>query len=153
MWEIGVEGISSIMCTGILLGLSVEDLWFRRISKTMLVIGMALALAYSGYCTVKLSVPVWIYGAGLLTGCFFLLLSSITKEAVGYGDSMLICMLGIYLGLWKLLAVLAAAWCMLAGAAMFHLIHRRMSRKSALPMVPFLTAGYVCMIIIPMIRG
>lgn len=57
-----------------------------------------------GKCRLKLSV------AGGLSGILFLWISKITNEAIGYGDSLAILILGIYLGIWGLLEVLMTAF-------------------------------------------
>ena len=40
--------------------------------------------------------------AGIGVGVLFLLVSKVTEEAIGYGDSVAIMILGGYLGFWKL---------------------------------------------------
>lgn len=48
--------------------------------------------------------------AGIGVGVLFLLVSKVTEEAIGYGDSVAIMILGGYLGFWKVVGVLAAAF-------------------------------------------
>ena len=71
----------------------------------------------------------------------------ITREGMGYGDSWSILILGIYLGVWKLLEVLSTAFMLLGAAAVICLVGKKMSRKYRLPFLPFLAAGYLCSIL------
>lgn len=43
-------------------------------------------------------------------GVLFLLVSKVTEEAIGYGDSVAIMILGGYLGFWKVVGALAVAF-------------------------------------------
>ena len=80
-------------------------------------------------------------GAGV--GILFLLVSKVTREGFGYGDSWAILALGIYLGLWGVLDVLVGTFCFLAVAALVCLTAKKMSRKHTIPFIPFLAAGYL----------
>lgn len=134
--------ISRMICMGMLAGLSVTDMRCRKISGSLLVLGSALAAVYlllAGKGHVRLA------AGGLLIGLGFVLVSRVTKEQLGYGDSWLFCILGVYLGTWNLLAVLSAAWLAAALAAMAVLAAHKYRRGTTLPMVPFIAVGYVTM--------
>ena len=90
---------------------------------------------------------------GIAVGALFLLVSRITREGMGYGDSWAIFILGIYLGIWKLLEALSAAFLFLGAAAVICLLIKKMSRKYKLPFVPFLAIGYLCSILTGGIDG
>lgn len=136
--------VGRVVFLGFLALASVLDIRTRKIPDWLLILGGILATAF---CVSVEDVPMELCIAGLLTGAGFLLVSRVTKEAVGYGDSWILCTAGAYLGIWKLIEVLVTAWILLAIAAMICLIWKKWSRKAALPMVPFLTAGYVIMVI------
>lgn len=151
MWTVGTIGIiealetegwmvSRLICMGFLLGLSIVDIHFRKVPGQILSMGSVLAAVY---CIAVREVAVILCLAGLGIGIGFLLISRISGEALGYGDSWIICILGLYLGIWKLLEVLAVTWVILAAAAGICLIFKRWKRKTALPMIPFLAAGYI----------
>ena len=84
----------------VLTGLSVMDYRIRKVPRDVLLLCMVL----TGNVDWKLSV------AGGLSGILFLWISKITNEAIGYGDSLAILILGIYLGIWGLLEVLMTAF-------------------------------------------
>lgn len=135
--EIGT--VSQLICLAFLTGISIYDIWFRKIITSVLAAGGLLTVAYA---VVQQEKPWYLLAAGGAVGLLFLAAARLTREAVGYGDGCLITILGVYLGLWDLLAVLATAWFFLAVAAGICLVGKKWSRKAALPMTPFLTAGF-----------
>ncbi len=137
MWE-----VDRILCLGILLVFSVIDVRRRCLPTVLLAVcGLAVICYRLFICRLDL----WLVFGGVLTGACFLLLSRVTKEGVGYADSLLILILGIYLGLWRLLELLSAAFFLLFLAAVPLLAFKKMSRKYRLPFLPFLTGG--CLIL------
>ena len=135
MWE-----ISQVFCMGILLSLSVIDIHFRRIPVDILVMASIAALVYQG---ITRQADLWMAAGGAGVGILFLLVSKVTREGFGYGDSWAILALGIYLGLWRVLDVLAGTFCLLAAASLICLTAKKMSRKHTIPFIPFLAAGYL----------
>lgn len=78
----------------------------------------------------------------------FLIISRVTEEGMGYGDSWGILVFGIYLGLWELIEVLLTAFFILAvfSAAVF--IRKKLRGGYAIPFYPFLTGGYLTVMFI-----
>ena len=81
--------------------------------------------------------------AGAGVGIVFLVVSRVTDESLGYGDSILILIMGGFLGFWNILSLLVAAFSMAALFSIFMLLRKKFHRKSAFPFVPFLTAAYI----------
>lgn len=107
--------------------LSWEDIRERQLSMAVI-----LELGLSGL------VPVLWQGhkPGFLLGFFLLLIGVLTQEGIGYGDGYLMLALGMWLSfeeLWKLL---------LTGVGVLSL-YGVCTRKKELPLVPFLTIGYL----------
>ncbi len=135
MWQ-----ISRVIGLAILLVLSIEDICFRKISEYLLLVLAVLGVIYQiGWGEVSF---VSIVG-GVGIGVTFLFISYITKEALGYGDSLLIGILGLYLGTIGVIETLIVAWGMATFAAGIVLIRKRFSKKTIIPFVPFLTGGYM----------
>lgn len=79
----------------------------------------------------------------LLLGIGTLVLGKCTKEAVGYGDGILLCALGMFYTLEELCLL-----CMIAGllatiVGLFYLIVFRKGRKYEIPFVPFLFISWL----------
>lgn len=136
--------ISKMICLGILLGMAVMDILSRKIPVEILILANISALIYQ-VGTGKEDVVIII--GGIAVGCIFMLISKITGESLGYGDSLGILGLGIYLGFWKVLEVLSGAFFMAALAAVLVLVRKKMSRKCAMPFYPFLAASYTMWVV------
>lgn len=81
--------------------------------------------------------------AGLALGILFFLGSKATNEEIGYGDSWIITILGLYLGIKKLLWALFLS-SMVAGVfSLIILMKNNWKRGQAIPFIPFLFLAYV----------
>ena len=80
---------------------------------------------------------------GALLGVIFFLISKVTKEAVGYGDSWLILLIGIHLGILKALQLLFVASVLSALFAVFYLWKCNWKKSAMLPFAPFLAIAYI----------
>lgn len=139
MWE-----MNQIICIAILTILSVMDICYRKVPQLLLIIGSigVVCFQYS-----KGGVQGWVLGAGICVGILFLLLSKVTQEGIGYGDSWGILILGGFLGVWGVLEVLLVAFLLLIVVGIFCLVTGRLGRKTTLPFYPFLTVGYVVTVV------
>lgn len=127
---------------GYLAALSIIDWRFRRLPQSFLIMGSVLAVGL----TVMSENVLWKQClAGLGVGVVFVGFSKITREALGYGDSWVLCILGIYLGVGKLMEVLAAVWSLLLIAGIIAFVKNKRSGKLTFPFVPFLLTGYLSM--------
>ena len=90
-------------------------------------------------------IPIWLLGAGV--GIAFLGISKITREAFGYGDGIVILILGICLGLWDLLIVLMVSFLGASLIAILLLVWSKGAKKQSMPFIPFLCIGYVAVIL------
>ena len=132
--------VSRGVCLGILLLLSYMDIRIRKVPVKIL---MAAGMAAAGYHILCQEMNAWLLAGGMAVGLIFLFISRVTDESVGYGDSLAILILGVYLGFWELLEVLASAFCLLGVGVVILLGITRMSRKCLIPFFPFLTGGYI----------
>ena len=73
---------------------------------------------------------------------FFLVISFLTKGALGMGDVLIMLALGMYLEVWKFLLVLMNALVLAAMYSGWCLFLGKKKRKSEIPFVPFLLFGY-----------
>lgn len=135
MWK-----VSQIICLGSLAGLSVTDVYYRKVPVEILVMGAAGTFIYQLCCR---SISLWVLAGGIGVGVLFLLVSKVTREGIGYGDSLAILILGAYMGLWELLKVLSGTFVLLFAVSAAGLSMKKMSRRYTLPLFPFLTVGYL----------
>ena len=80
---------------------------------------------------------------GALIGVLFFLVSKFSQEAIGYGDSWLILLLGIHLGSVRAMGILFTASLIAAVGSLFLLWRSKWRRNATLPFVPFLTISYL----------
>lgn len=137
--------ISQGVCGIYLILLSAFDIKKHRLPAIVLVGGGGIIVLGGG---LEQAVPILLMAAGVVPGLIFLLVSKLTGEAFGYGDSILILFLGGFLGLWESLRLLTGAFFLAALFAVAGLWIRRFSRKTAFPFVPFLTLAYVGVILL-----
>ena len=119
---------------------SVIDWRKREIPITLLFIMSAGITIFAIYCK---DITIWYRLAGGALGMMLFVVSTVTKEAIGYGDSWLILLLGVQLGILRVLQLLFAASLLAVIFAVFYLWVRKWNRKATLPFVPFLTIAYL----------
>lgn len=120
--------------------LTVMDIRRQQLSLLLLLSGFLFAVA-GMLCGRDIHPLLLAAGGGV--GIVFLMASRVTDESFGYGDSLLIVIMGSFLGFWNILSVLTAAFLLAAVFSAVMLITRKFNRKSAFPFVPFLTLAYV----------
>lgn len=118
---------------------SFKDLKKREIPISLLIIMSIGVLVLSICCNTE---PLWSRGSGLLLGIIFFIISKCTKEAVGYGDSWLILILGTHLGLFKVIQLLFFASLAVGVCSLFFLWRHQWKRSATIPFVPFLLIAY-----------
>lgn len=86
-------------------------------------------------------------GIGMLLGGGLLLISYVTREAVGYGDGLLLLVTGCILGAEKNFILFFCALVLSAFYSAFLLLIKRVKRTHELAFVPFLFMAYTGMVI------
>ncbi len=132
--------ICRIFFAGYLCVLAVMDIKWKKLNVLFLLFGAVFPLT-GAFCGRE--IPMSALAAGGAVGIIFLFVSRMTRESFGYGDSILITVMGSLLGFWDILSVLMAAFFMAAVFSAFMLLKRRFDRKSSFAFVPFLTAAYI----------
>lgn len=79
----------------------------------------------------------------LLPGIIFLIISKITKESMGYGDGMIVLVMGIYISIQKLVGSLMIALIFAAAWSMILLVFFKKKKHEEFPFVPFVLLGYL----------
>lgn len=115
--------------------------WRKKQIPILLLIGMSVLVAGTLFVCNTESVRAKVFG-GLL-GLLFFLISKCTNQAIGYGDSWIILLLGIHLGIFVTLQILFTASLVAGISSLFFLWKRRWKRYSTLPFVPFLAISYL----------
>lgn len=134
-----MQSIEWIIGLAFVLVCAVTDIRKREIPQILLVCGAVAVIAVR-----IVSRQDWqLYAGGAAIGFAFLVISKVTREGLGYGDSLLILILGLFLGLWRIIALLLTAFAAAAFFSIFLLAFKRMGRKQSFPFIPFLAVGYL----------
>lgn len=115
--------------------------WRKKELPVWYLVGMSIGITIFAVCCKEIG--LWHRLAGVALGVVFIGISKATKEAIGYGDSWLILLLGVHLGGLGALQVLFTASLFAAIYALFYLWIRKWRRNATLPFVPFLALAYV----------
>ena len=131
--------VAECVMLGSLLVLSFIDLRSGKIPVLPVVLLGVAVLGYQWWC----ASPVLEVAAGILPGGAVLLAAWVTKESIGYGDGMVLLVLGLFCGAAKAVAILGMSLMLAAVLSMVLLVLRKAGRKTALPFVPCICAGYL----------
>lgn len=135
--------ISELLCLLLLIVVSVRDIQSRKVSVLLLTAAGLAGLIYQ-VCIGQMD--RLLIAGGAAVGGVFLLISKVTREGFGYGDSIGIGILGVFLGFLKILTVLSISFFLLLCVSIPVLWRKKMSKKYTIPFYPFLTCGYLCLL-------
>lgn len=132
--------VADIIVAVFLIMAAYRDWKTKQVSLRLLLL-MALVITVLRFMVIEDS--VWATVGGMAIGMGFFAASKCTREAIGYGDSWLIFLLGIYLGGRVLLEVVFAASLFASLFSIFYCFRHGWNKKQGFPFVPFLTAAYL----------
>lgn len=111
------------------------DMKYRKLP--VILIGAMVLSVLADWILLKDFADVARY-AGVLFGIGFCILSLLTRQSIGLGDTILFAILGGYLGIYKLLLLLFAAFCLSAVFAAVLLLLKKGNLRTGIPFLPFL---------------
>ena len=113
----------------------------KKQMPVLLLIGMSVIVGGSliFFKTEHMKLQIW----GGLLGVLFFVISKCTNQAVGYGDSWIIMLLGISYGIFVSLKILFLASVAAGMGSLFFLWKQRWKRNTTIPFVPFLAVAYL----------
>lgn len=119
---------------------AVSDVRKKEVPLLVVWVGMltAIVLRLAGLCG-----RFDLAGAllALLPGVFFLILSFVTREKVGYGDGWMLLMIGLFAGYEDCFVILMLGLVLESVTALVLLVFRKVRREDEMPFAPFLLAG------------
>lgn len=126
-----IIGIFMAICT-------VTDIRKKEIPVTVIILSGLALLCYMIFAGRKEWTDI-LYS--LIPGMFLLMLSYCTRECIGYGDGLVVLVMGICMGLGICMAAVAVGLTISAICVGALLAFRKVGGKSRIPFVPFLSAG------------
>ena len=89
----------------------------------------------------------------LLPGIILLIISFISREAIGRGDVYVVSLLGFMTGIDRILAILLISMLSCGIFGLAYMVMKGKSRKDTLPYVPFLLGAYILTMLINRTTG
>lgn len=120
--------------------LAVMDIRTKKLHLGLLISGFLISAAGWKY---RVDIQPVCLIAGFMAGVICMFISRITEESIGYGDSILVMVLGSFLGIWELLYVMLFASGFASVFSVVMILNKKMNRKAVIPFVPFLASGYI----------
>lgn len=140
MQNIIIDGI-----IGVMLGAcSIQDIIHKKINTWLIVAGGLLLVL-----TLLILRPISITESlsGLPVGVLVMAISKATGGKIGMGDGMVLCVTGLWLGLWGNMELFAYALLAAAIVSVVLLALRLVNRKKSIPFIPFLLLGYLIILL------
>ena len=109
----------------------------------LLLLGLGGGLAGELYFLISGQHYWWELLLGLLPGCLSIVLAFITREQIGYGDGLLLLMLGGCVGGESALGIWIGGLVASFIVSVVLLTIRKAGRNTRIPFVPFLFLGYM----------
>lgn len=122
----------------VLAGFAVYDMKTKSVSLiavAVFAVGVLIYRLFAGTGMAELA-------AGLIPGLLVVMLAFVTKESIGIGDGLMLCVLGMFCGWRRCLAAFGLALVISAVFAMVLLVCRRAGRKTEIPFLPGLFGGF-----------
>lgn len=124
---------------GMLVGMTVMDMKWKRVSAMALLACCALGWIFVLYRGDELSEPLM----GMIPGAILYLVSVLSHEKIGKGDALLFLCAGIYLGFWKTISLLWISVLLSGIFGAFLILVKKKSPEYEIPFVPFVLCGFL----------
>ena len=129
----------------LLMAMAYRDWRTKQISCLSLVLMAALVLVLR---MLFVEDTIWSTLGGIAVGISFFFISKYSRESIGYGDSWLILLLGIFIGGKMIMEVIFTASFLAALYSIGYGLARGWNRKNTIPFIPFLAAAYVGVVLL-----
>lgn len=118
---------------------SIKDIKKREIS-----LPSVLLFAVVGFLFFAIDKKRDLYSmaGGMAIGICLLLLSLVLREAIGFGDGLVVFVCGVFIGFFKNLMLLMMGFLLTSITGILLIGRKKASKKSHLPFIPFLTLAY-----------
>lgn len=137
-----IEGnVTEGIAFGFLCICAVFDIRKKEIPTALIGIGFAAAFLTNVWRIMNKSQSFVGVGFCLLPGIFFLLVSLCTREKVGFGDGLMLLIIGLFTGFYHCLFIVCISLIFSSVAALILLLLRRAGKESRIPFAPFLAIG------------
>lgn len=124
-----------------LLGLSISDVRYRRVSVWMILLGGVPAVGMEIWECARGESGFTAFLAGMIPGTVLFLLALGTRKA-GWADGIVLAFLGIHLGLRECLMAVMVSLLAISFVSAVLLVLKKVHKGTTIPYIPFLTLGF-----------
>lgn len=119
---------------------TIEDIKYKKISNTILIIGGALGIfsLVSNLPSLK-----WECILALVPGMLMIILAYLSKEKIGYGDGICVLFIGMMEGYRKCVILVLLSLGLLFLFCVIALILKKVKKETRIPFLPFLLCGRI----------
>lgn len=137
-----IEGrITEAVVLGFLCICAVFDIHRKEIPSVLIGVGFSAALFGNVWELIKGNISFMEAGSCLLPGIFFLLISLCTREKVGYGDGLMLAVIGLFTGFYHCIFVLCISLILVSVFSLILILMCRAGKESRIAFAPFLAIG------------
>lgn len=136
--------VKCFVIVGVLMVCSYFDIKEKKVPLACILIGIAVTVIIN-MVGKDISLVASMIGATL--GILLIIMSRLTKNALGMGDALLVLMIGLGTGIYQTALALFYGLFVTAVVSAVLLCMKRVKRKTEMPFVPFLLIGYVGVIL------
>lgn len=122
--------------------ISVWDIMRKSISLGLLITGGAFGVIMGAIRVYRMNVSWGMLFAGIFPGLVFLLISFLSRM-MGYGDGVVLCAVGAFVGFRKCMALIGISLFMIAVFCVIMLILRKVKKTTQIPYIPFLFVAFL----------
>lgn len=133
-----IQVVPSVLNILFLIYFSFSDIKYHNINKTMVHVYILIGAVYSLFSFNALVIVV-----SLIPGLFFLLLSYISEEKIGYGDGMIIIGIAFWTPFIQIIFIIETAFVLLFLVTGVIFVLCRNNKLKEIPFIPFLLIGTV----------
>lgn len=145
-----MTNIRYVLLLGILLYAAWKDKQCKSIPYYLPIMGIAIALLCRLAEEVPMAETLPTVCQAFLPGFFLLLTAFFTEQKVGYGDGLMVLVMGAFTNMTYCILSLMLGLCVSCLFAMLFLVRKKVKMKDQIPFLPFLLVGYVLALVVLM---
>ena len=145
MDEISIKTMNLTILLIWLVILSIEDIKHKKVSLFFILVGGLLLFTFS-IVVGELSIRDRM--GGIMIGGIIILISYITGGQIGMGDGFILATIGLSYGFLMNLSLLIYGLILSSMVSVILLTFKKAKKKSTIPFIPFLLAGYLGVLIL-----
>lgn len=125
----------------LLIIIAIIDIKEKIIPNKIIILGMIIGTIFL-FINKEISILSRVFGA-LISGGIFAGISVLTRGALGMGDAKLASMIGLFVGLWDIMATMFLASIASGIVGIFLIIKDRNNKNKTIPFAPFILLGLI----------